>query len=67
MLPLHRRLLAGGAALAAASAALVAVTSSTPATADTDTLAVPGRPGQASVTWDGTAPFNNGQSGLVWG
>lgn len=67
MLPLHRRLLAGGAALAAASAALVGLGSTTPASADTDTLVVPSRAGHASVSWDGTAPFNNGQSGLVWG
>ena len=66
-MPALRRLLAGGAALAAASAALVAITSSTPASAATSELRVPATPGHTGVSWDGTAPFNNGNSGLVWG
>ena len=63
---LHRRLLAGGAAAAVASAALVMVGSSAPAIAASD-LGVPSKPGRVSTTWHGNAPFNNGNSGLVWG
>jgi hypothetical protein len=64
---LRRRLIAGGAALAAATAALVAITSSTPASAADSKVQVPTTPGHTSVSWKGTAPFNSGQSGLVWG
>lgn len=66
MLKLRRRLLAGGAAAAVASAALVVIGSSTPAIAASD-LAVPAKPGKVSTSWKGNAPFNNGNSGLVWG
>jgi hypothetical protein len=66
MLKLRGRLLTGGAAIAVASAALVATGSSTPATADVG-LTVPAKPGRVSASWEGTAPFNNGNSGLVWG
>jgi hypothetical protein len=64
---LRRRLIAGGAALAAATAVLVAITSATPASAAADKIRVPSSPGHTSVKWTGTAPFNNGNSGLVWG
>jgi hypothetical protein len=64
---LRRRLVAGGAALVAATAALVAITSATPASAADSKVRVPSRPGHSSVSWKGTAPFNNGNSGLVWG
>lgn len=67
MLLTPRRLLAGGAATLAAAASLVAVGSSTPATADASSITVPSSPGRATTSWEGTAPFNNGNSGLVWG
>ena len=66
MLKLRRRLLTGSMAAAIATAALVAVGSSAPATAASD-LTLPSTPGKASTSWKGTAPFNSGQSGLVWG
>src|SRR3954467_15356208 len=66
MFKLHRRLLTGGAVAAVASAALVASGSSAPAIAASD-LIVPSSPGSVSTSWQGTAPFNNGNSGLVWG
>ena len=66
MLKLHRRLLTGGVAAALASAALVAMGSFAPAIAASD-LTVPSTPGSVSTSWQGNAPFNNGNSGLVWG
>ena len=66
MVKLRRRLLTGGAAVAAVSAVLVAMSSSEPATAASN-LIVPSSPGQVSTSWHGNAPFNNGNSGLVWG
>ena len=66
MLKLHPRLLTGGVAAAVASAALVMMGSSAPATAASD-LTVPSKPGKVSTSWEGNAPFNNGNSGLVWG
>jgi hypothetical protein len=66
MSALQRRLLAGGAALAATCAVLVANPSSAPASAPSE-VHVPSSPGRVSTSWEGTAPFNNGNSGLVWG
>src|SRR6478752_5706399 len=66
MLKLRRRLLIGSVTAAVATAALVVIGSSSPATAASD-LTVPSKPGKASTSWKGVAPFNNGNSGLVWG
>ncbi|WP_155991988.1 glycoside hydrolase [Nocardioides sp. URHA0032] len=63
---LQRRLLAGAAAVAAACACLVANASSAPASGPSE-VSVPSAPGHASTSWQGNAPFNNGNSGLVWG
>lgn len=58
--------------VAAAAAALVATVTGLaalhdPATAADSRITVPKTPGKASITWTGVAPFNSGQSGLVWG
>jgi len=66
MLKVYRRLLTGGAAAAIVSTAFVALGSSAPAIAASD-LTVPAKPGHVSTKWQGNAPFNNGNSGLVWG
>ena len=52
----RRRLIAGGAALAAATAALVAITSSTPASAADSKVQVPTSPGHTSVSWKAAPP-----------
>lgn len=66
-MPAHpRRIVAGAAALAAACATLVASASSAPASAPSE-IHVPSSPGHVRTSWQGNAPFNNGNSGLVWG
>ena len=63
---LQRRWLVGGVALAA-SAGFMAIAPSAPAAIDASTILVPSSPGHVSTSWQGNAPFNNGNSGLVWG
>ncbi|GAB3766242.1 hypothetical protein FB382_001917 [Nocardioides ginsengisegetis] len=63
---LQRRLLVGGVALAA-SAGFMAIAPSAPASIDASTITVPSSPGHVRTAWHGNAPFNNGNSGLVWG
>ncbi|MGZ6764193.1 MAG: hypothetical protein ACXVEH_12470, partial [Nocardioides sp.] len=64
---LQRRLIAGAVALTAAAATLVALAPSAPASTDGSSIRVPSSPGHVSTSWQGNAPFNNGNSGLVWG
>lgn len=66
-LPHRRRLLAGGVVLAAAASLLVAAGSGQAVSTAGTHLSVPATPGHATTSWQGHAPFNNGQSGLVWG
>ena len=55
-------LLGAGAVLATT----VLTTSSSAATAQSS-ITVPSTVGKKSVSWTGTVPFGNGQTGLVWG
>jgi hypothetical protein len=60
-----RALFALGGTAALLATTLLATTSSA-ATAQSS-LSVPTSPGKTAVSWTGTVPFGNGQSGLVWG
>ena len=63
---LQGRLVAAGVAVVAACAGLVATAPSAPASAPSE-VHVPSSPGHVSTSWQGNAPFNNGNSGPVWG
>ncbi len=56
-------------ALTGAAALLLTASLAVPSTAATaqSSVTVPSSPGTSSVSWTGTAPFNNNQDGLVYG
>jgi hypothetical protein len=64
--PRRRASLALGAAAALLIIGALALPSTASAAAQSS-LSVPSSPGKTSVTWTGTAPFNNNQDGLVYG